>query len=234
MSETEKEMTIWEHIDDLRKNLLIAVIGLAITTAISFTFASTFLNYLAMPIGGLDKLQSIEVTENVGAFMRIALLGGVILAMPIIVYELLNFILPGLTSNERKYIYISVPAASLLFLAGTAFAYFVMLPAAIPFMISFLNVKTNVRLSNYISFTTSLMFWIGVAFETPLLIFVLAKFHIVNARQLVRFWRYAVVIIAVLAGAITPTVDPVNMSLLMLPLMVIYGVSIILAWFAAR
>jgi sec-independent protein translocase protein TatC len=166
--------------------------------------------------------------------MRVSLLSGVILAMPVIVYELLLFILPGLTGGEKKWVYLAVPVASLLFLGGVLFAYYVMLPTAIPFLVNsvLIGVETKPRVSNYMNFITNLMFWIGVSFETPLLSFVLAKFNIVNAGMLLRQWRVAIVVIAVLAAMVTPTVDPVNMGLLMLPLFTLYLLSILLAFLA--
>ena len=234
MSDEPEEMTIWDHLEEMRRRIFTAVIALVGTTLASFALAQQLIAILARPIGGLDKLQSIEVTENIGVFMKVSLLAGVILAMPVIVYELLMYILPGLTSAEKKWIFIAVPAASVLFLMGVIFTFTVMLPAAIPFLVNFLGVKSTPRLSNYVGFVTNLMFWIGVSFETPMIVFVLAKFGIVKAAMLAQQWRIAVVIIAVMAAAVTPTVDPINMSLLMAPLMALYGLSILLAYLAAR
>jgi sec-independent protein translocase protein TatC len=235
MAENQAEMSIWDHLEELRRRLLIAIIAMVVTTGFSFLFTNNFISVLAKPMpGGLEGLQAIQVQENIGVFMRVALLGGVILGMPVIVYELLMFILPGLTNKEKRWIYMAVPAATLLFIAGLCFTYYIMLPRAIPFLINFLGVQTKPTLSSYIEFVTNFMFWIGISFETPLLIFVLAKFKIVSASMLIKFWRYAVIIIALLAAVVTPTVDPVNMSLFMLPLMVLYGISIILAFFARR
>ncbi len=225
-------MELWDHLDELRVRLLKAVIALIVTTAASFVFARRFIEILSQPIGGLDHLQAIEVTESIGVFMRVSLLGGVILAMPVIVYQLLMFVLPGLTSSERKWIYLAVPLASLLFLGGVVFSYFIMLPSAVPFLVDFLGIQATIRISNYINFVTNLMFWIGVSFEMPLLMFLLAKLKIVTAGMLFRQWRVALVIIAVLAAIVTPTVDPVNMGLLMLPLFGLYLLSILLALLA--
>ena len=234
MSEDKTEMTIWEHLNELRRRLFTAVIAMVITTAISFLATNYFINILTEPIGGLKNLQAITVTENVGVYMKVALLGGVILAMPVIVYELLLYILPGLYENEKRWVFVSVPFASLLFLAGVLFSFYIMLPRAMPFLMGFLGVKTVPRISDYIGFVTNLMFWIGISFETPLLIFVLAKFKVVSAAVLVKQWRLAVVIIAVVAAVVTPTVDPVNMTLLMIPLMGLYALSILLAFLARR
>jgi len=224
-----ESMSIWEHLKELRGRLLKALVALGVTTVASFALAQRFLDLLAVPVGGLQNLQAIDITEGIGVFMRVALLSGLILAMPVIVYQLLMFVLPGLTPGEKKWIYMAVPVASLLFLSGVVFAYLVMLPTAVPFLLTFLNVPTNPRISTYINFVTNLMFWIGISFETPLLSFILAKLKIITAAALLKQWRVAIVVIAVIAAAATPTVDPVNMALLMAPLFALYLLSVLLA-----
>jgi sec-independent protein translocase protein TatC len=229
-----KEMSFFGHIEELRKRLLIALISLAVGVSVSLFFGEKAVAILTLPIGGLDKLQSIEITENIGVYMRVSLLLGVILAFPMIIYQLLLFVLPGLNIREKRSVLLAIPFATLFFLAGVAFAYFVMLPAALPFLINFLGVTTNPRLSSYISFITDLLFWIGVVFELPLLIYVIARFGLLTPKSMLRYWRQAIVIIAILAAVITPTVDPVNMSLMMLPLVVLYFISVLFAWLANR
>jgi sec-independent protein translocase protein TatC len=219
-----------EHIDELRSRLLKSLIALIFTVMVSFVFANQVINILVEPIGGLEKLQSIEVTENLTVFMKVALLSGFIMALPIITFQAAAFVLPGLKPNEKKWVLISIPFVTVMFLSGVAFAYFVMLQAAIPFLIGFLGVETVPRLSNYIGFVTNLMFWVGVSFESPLVILLLAKFKLVTAKILIKGWRIAIVISAVMAAVITPTTDPVNMGLLMAPLMGLYLLSILLAF----
>ena len=109
-----------------------------------------------------------------------------------------------------------------------------MIPAAVPFLVNFMDIKTQVRPLNYFQFTTNLMFWIGLCFEMPLVVMILSALGITSAKKLARAWRYAIVAIAVVAAAVTPTVDPVNMGLVMLPLMILYIISIILAAVAGR
>lgn len=231
----EAEMSVWDHVGELRNRLIWGMGALVITTGASIVFlAQYFIQFLAQPIGGLDKLVAIEVTENVGVYMRVSLLAGFIMALPVIVFEILLFVVPGLYDNEKRWVFSAIPIATLLFLGGVAFAYYIMLPTALPFMLGFLPVRAMPRVSTYIGFVTNLMFWIGVAFETPLVIFILAKFHVVTPKFLLQQWRFAVVIIAVLAAVITPTVDPVNMSLLMAPLFAIYLLSILFAAIAVR
>ncbi len=230
------DRSIWQelkpHIDELRRRLLISLAVLGVTTVASFAVAEWVLQKLTLPIGGLQNLQSIEVTENMGVFMRVSLLTGFVAALPFILYELLAFIMPALQKNEKRWIFLIIPAITLLFLAGAGFSYFIMLPSALTFLTSFLGVQTTVRLNNYVNFVTSLIFWMGVTFQMPLLVFALARIGLVNARMLLKYWRYAIVIIAVVSAMITPTVDPVNMALLMAPLIVLYLLSVLFAFFA--
>jgi sec-independent protein translocase protein TatC len=159
--------------------------------------------------------------------MRVSLLSGVAFAMPWLVMELYLFIAPGLMPRSRVLLLLAIPAASLLFVLGMAFTYFLMLPAAVPFLYNFLEFRAAWRPSAYFNLVTSLMFWIGITFQMPLVVYALAAVGLLNARQLASQWRVAFVAIAVIAAAITPTVDPVSMAVVMLPLIGLYGFSIL-------
>jgi sec-independent protein translocase protein TatC len=230
----QEPKVLLEHLDDLRKHLFRGLAALAVTTGISFAFASQILDFLATPIGGIDALQSIEVTESLGAFMRVSLLSGVTLALPYLLLEAFAFINPALKKRERVTILTAIPFAAIMFVGGLAFAYFIMLPAALPFLLNFLDIPTIPRPSNYVRFVTNLMFWIGVAFQFPLIIYALAAVGFVKAKTLVSGWRFAIIGIAVLAAMVTPTVDPVNMALVMAPMSILYLLSIGLAVIAGR
>ncbi len=230
----ESSVPLLEHLNELRVRVFKAFLALIVTTGLSFSFSQPLIQYLATPIGGIDKLVSIELTENIAIFMKVSLLGGFVLAMPIIVYQIMAFILPGLKRNERNWLLVMVPFATLLFVAGVAFTWFVMLPSAIPFLKNFMGITTQVRPENYFDFITRLMFWIGICFELPLIIMFLARLKFVTAKQLLSGWRYAVVAIAIVAAAVTPTVDPVNMGLVMAPLIGLYVISIVLAAIVGR
>jgi sec-independent protein translocase protein TatC len=230
----ENPAGLLEHIDALRKHLLRAVLFLALTTAFSFAFTREFIDFLAQPIGGIGKLTPIEVTEPVGVYMRVALLSGFAFALPYIALELWLFAAPGLHRRSRFIGLLAIPLVTILFVAGMAFAYFAMLPTALPFLLNFLGMNPQIRPASYISFVTGLMFWIGIAFEFPLVIYVLAALGVANHKMLIEQWRLAVVLIAVLAAAITPTVDPVNMALVMGPMIILYFLSIGMAYLARR
>jgi sec-independent protein translocase protein TatC len=216
------------HIDALRKHLLRAVLALIITTSLSFTFFEQILTFLSRPLHG-EKLVAIEVTEPIGTVMKVSLLTGVALAFPYIALEVWLFIAPGMSRKARIWGLLAIPVATIFFLGGMAFAYYAMLPTALPFLLNFMGITTIPRPSSYISFVTAMMFWLGVFFEFPLVVFLLAKLGLVKASFLAKQWRLAVVIIAVIAAAITPTVDPVNMSLVMGPMVLLYFFSVFLA-----
>ena len=149
------EMALMEHLVELRDRLVKASIAVLIATAISFIFVNRLIDILTVPVGGREMLQSIEMTENIGIFIRVSLISGLVLAMPVIVYQFIRFLVPGLTREERRYLWVIVPSASLLFLLGVAFAYFVMLRAAVPFLLSFLDIPVAPRPKSYFGFAAS-------------------------------------------------------------------------------
>jgi sec-independent protein translocase protein TatC len=229
----ESPAELLPHLDALRKHLLRALIFMGLTTALSFVFSSQILAWLAVPLeGGIKSLMAIEVTEPLSTLMRISLLTGFVLALPYLAFEVWLFIAPALHPRSRLWGLLAIPAVLLFFLAGIAFAYYVILPTGIPFLLGILGLPAQIRPASYISFTTGIMFWIGVSFEFPLIIFLLASLGWLSYKTLVQQWRLAVVIIAVVAAIITPTIDPVNMSLVMLPLLLLYLLSIGLAYLA--
>jgi sec-independent protein translocase protein TatC len=231
----ENPKALLPHINALRKHLLRSVLAIIIATAISFLFVHNILSILAKPMaGGINELIAIDVTENVGTVMRVTLLSGFTIALPYVIFEIWLFIAPALRVSSRIKGLIAIPAAIFLFVGGMGFAFFVMLPTALPFLFNFMGLSTQPRPSSYYNFVTLIMFWIGVTFEFPLVIYLLANLGLVQAKTLASQWRLAIVIIAVLAAAITPTVDPVNMGLVMAPMIVLYFISIGLAYIAQR
>ena len=222
----------WEQVEALRAHLLRAVLGIVAGVAISFLFTQQLVQFLAIPIGGLDQLRAIEPTESIGVFMKVALLGGLALSLPYVAFELWSFAAPGLRPRERWFGLVGIPLAALFFIGGMAFTFYMLLPSAIPFLKNFMGIQAQWRPASYFGFVTGLMFWIGVAFEFPLVIYVLTAMGFIKPQVLARNWRIAVVVISVVAAAITPTVDPVNMGLVMLPMTLLYFISIGLSYMA--
>jgi sec-independent protein translocase protein TatC len=231
-TEKQARASLWDHIDELRMHLLRMLIGLAIGVGISFYFTIPLMQYLAIPVGGLTDLQAIKVTEEIGVYMRVALTSGIAIMLPYLAFELWLFAAPGLKPRERKFSLVGIPLATILFLAGMAFTYFALLPTALPFLGGFTEIRQFWTANDYFGFVTGLMIWIGLFFEFPLVIYILTSIGFVKPQILAQQWRLAIVIIAIIAAAITPTVDPVNMGLVMLPMSLLYFISIGLSYLA--
>lgn len=223
---------LWEQIEALRIHLFRAVLMLALTVIATFWVAQDVMAFLAKPVGGLQNLQAIQVTEEIGVFMRVSMSVGIALAFPYIAFEIWYFAAPGLKPREKKMGLAGIPFATILFLTGMAFTFYVLLPAALPFLGSFTEIAQFWTAREYFTFITGLMFWIGIFFEFPLVVYVLSSIGLIKPQILAQQWRLAIVIIAILAAAITPTVDPVNMGLVMLPMILLYFVSIGLSYIA--
>ena len=227
------EKTLIDHVEDFRAHLLWILIVIAVAVGISFYFTIPLMEYLAKPVGGLTKLQAIEVTEEIGVYMRVALTSGLTLSIPFIAFGLWRFAATGLKAREKKYSLLAIPVATLLFVGGVWTTHRLLIPAALPFLGGFTEIAQVWTAKEYFGFITGLMLWIGLFFESPLVIFALTYVGILQPKVLVEQWRLAVVIIAILAAAVTPTIDPVNMGLVMLPMTLIYFFSILLSYFAA-
>lgn len=243
-SEEESAMTLIQHLVELRGRLVKASIGIflglifgaflvlgpiQLVDIIITTFAPINPNYA--------PVQSVGTTETFTSYMSVALTVGVILGMPVIVYQLFAFIRPGLHSRERKLVYLSLPFVTLFFLGGIAFGWFITVPTAIRFLIGFSDssyIQSQPTLSDFLGTITTLLLINGVVFELPVIIYVLAFMGVVTAAQLASFRRFAVVIVVVLAAIITPTGDPINLALLALPMYLLYEVGVVLARFVPK
>ena len=229
------QMSLLGHLEELRDRLIWAAAAVLVGTILAAIFTPQILKLLILPYEPYgEKLVVLGPTEGIAIYFRVAITAGLVLAMPVLIYQFLMFILPGLEDSEKRYVFWGVPAAFVLFLIGVGFAWFIMIPSAIGFLANWQTEVFNQawQSQKYIPFITSLIFWIGLSFETPLLIFIMAKLDLVTPQFLIKQWRFAFVIIAIASAMITPTVDPFNMALVMLPLIVLYGISILLAFLA--
>lgn len=231
---TEPQMTLMEHLDELRSRLMKSIIAVTITTALAFAFTENILRILIAPAG--IKPVFLRPTEMFLTYFKVALLAGVLLALPFLLYQLVQFIWPGLQGGERRYVGIIVPGATLSFVAGVLFTYFVLLPFSLRYLVSFGGnlVEAQWAIGEYITFVTTLLFWSGIVFETPLIMFFLARLGVITPQFLTKNRRFAIIIIAVAAAVITPTPDPFNMGLVMIPLLLMYETGILLSKIAYR
>ena len=230
----DRALTIVEHLKELRYRVMMSSIGVVIGLVISAIFADDFLQLLIDPAEeqhpGL-RLQFIEPFENFVTYFRVALLGGLVIGMPVIVYHGLRFVTPALRGSERLWLYGTVVGATVLFLSGVAFAFFIALPPALDFLLNFNNdlAEPNIRIGSYVDFVTRLLFWTGVSFQTPLIVMFFARIGLVRASQLLAWWRLAFVAAFVVAAIVTPSIDPVTQSLVAGPIIVLYFFGIALA-----
>jgi sec-independent protein translocase protein TatC len=217
------------HMNDLRKHIFRATIALFLGAAISFLYIDIILNWLTLPVGGIGGLQANEVTESVGVVMRVTFLTGFLVSLPYIVFEGFLFIAPSLQKKSRWLALSSIPLIFILFSVGVAFTYYVMLPPALSFLANFMDIQTLWKPASYFRFVTGVMFWLGLAFELPLATFMLAKIGLLKPQVLQSNWRIAFIFLAIVAAIITPTVDPINMLIVLIPLWTLFGFSILMA-----
>ena len=235
-----RELPIMEHLRELRRRVLVCVVAVLAGSVVSFAFYKQIIDFLSRPAYDLDAgagvdLVFIEVTELLSTAVKVSFVAGFVLALPVVLHQVVMFIAPGLTGRERRYLFLFIPAALVAFAAGVGFAYFVLTPPALKFLLGFSDVATPlIRISNFVNLMVRLLFWMGVAFETPLIMYMLAQLGIVTAQQLSRFRRYWVVVAFILAAIITPTFDPVNQAFVAGPLLVLYELGVLLARVAGR
>jgi sec-independent protein translocase protein TatC len=236
--EKEKKFTLRGHLEELRRRLTWSVIAVVITTIISFFFAKHIFEFFTSRAPAGTEFVYIEVTEMIGIYMKVAIYSGLVLALPFLIYQMVMFIRPALTRKERGYLYLLLPGVLLFFLAGASFTYFVFLPTALNFLInaSFLPgiAIPQIRIGNYVSFVTQLLFCMGLVFELPVVIFFLTKIGVVTPQWLSRQRKFAFVGAFILAAIITPTPDPVNQTIVAIPIILLYEISILMAKLARR
>jgi sec-independent protein translocase protein TatC len=227
-------MPLLEHLNELRVRLFRAAIALVIGTAAGIVLAPEVLVFLQQPYG--RAFVTLGPTSGVVVYFRVALMVGASLAIPMITYQIWMFVMPGLMARERRFVLLSLPAVTLLFVVGVVFAWAILIPPALGFLEGFQPTlfRPEWTAELYLSFVTTLLFWMGVAFELPLVFFVVSLLGMITPRALLQNWRIAVVVAAVAAALITPTVDPVNMSLVMVPLLALYALSTLLVALGAR
>jgi sec-independent protein translocase protein TatC len=208
----------------------------ALTTTVQITLTQGMTLPVTMPTQQeYVRPVFLKPTEMFMTTFKVAILGGVALSLPVIIYQVIAFIWPALIyQNEKRWVFIVAPSASLFFISGVLFAYFFMLPFALRYLLTFGGgiAVALPSIGEYIGFTTNLMFWIGVVFETPLVVFFLAKLKVVNFQQLKSMWKVAFLIAFVIGALITPTPDPINQAMVSLPIFLLYLLGLLFARFA--
>ena len=229
-------MTLIEHFEELRTRILIAFTAWVVGSGLAFAFRFQILDWLKNPLPSNTTLSYFGVLEPFTVSMQIASFFGLVVASPVILGQLWGFIAPGLYQHERRYAVPFIFFAVLAFLCGVSFAYYAVLPITIPILLGFLGTAATGLLSigRYISTILMLMGVFGLMFEMPVLGYLLARIGILRSAPLAKNRRYAIVIGLVFAAVITPTGDPFNLSLVAVPLIVLYEVTIWVVRFSQR
>ena len=224
-----------EHLEEFRRRLGVGFLALLVAVGISFTQVERIVWWLQRPAQPLlPRFAFFSPTEPLLAYLNVAGLSGLILAMPVLLAQLWAFVRTGLTPKERSYGLTFVWWGSLNFLAGTAFAYDVLLPASLRFLLGIGRgtLEPVISIDRYLSFVTTLAFWCGAVFELPVVLWILTKVGIVTPEWLRQQRPYALLVLVIIAAIVTPTTDPVNLCLMALPMILLYEVSILLSRFA--
>jgi sec-independent protein translocase protein TatC len=233
--EEAKVLTILEHLQELRYRVMVCAGALLVGVAVSaWPLTGWAIDFLKEPAEAkVDNFEVvfIEPLEGWTTYFRVTLLLGIAVAMPVIIYQMLAFVGPGLTKDERRWVIPIVLGASVMFIAGFAFAYYIELPPALGFL---LNPPENIgeptiRVSKYYDFVTRLMLVTGLVFELPLIVMAFAKLGVVTSRKLLGWWRQSIILAFVAAAVVTPSIDPITQSLVAGPIVVLYFLGIVLA-----
>jgi len=241
MNKANKKNTFSNHVSELRKRLIISVITILISGIITFIFHKDILEFLLNPPNGLTYFQTTkpiytELTEYISVAIKVSIYVGILISSPIVFLQIILFLSPGLKKNEKIFLYLSIPIVYVTFGLGLIFGLYVLFPPAIKFLITFgSDIATPyIRIGNYISILISLLGWMGLIFQTPLIMFILGKLKIINSIKIKRFRRYFWVVSFILGAIITPTFDPVNQTLVAIPIILLYEIGFILVWIINR
>jgi sec-independent protein translocase protein TatC len=235
LPEDGKTLTIIEHLVELRNRAIICMIALIIGILVSiYPLTKWFIGFLVEPAKDEYpgfKLNQFTLLEYWSTYFRVSLLLGIAISMPILMYQFLAFVGPGLTKQERRWLFPIVAGCSSMFILGMAFAYYVELPPALDFLLdpNTDDVQSTIGIQNYIDTVTRLMLLTGIVFQLPFVIMGLAKIGVVTSKKLWEWKAYALVAAVILAAIVTPSIDPVTQAIVAVPIIVLYFMGMLLA-----
>ena len=240
VNDDEAEMGFLDHLEEFRWRIIKSLIGVVAGAIIVAIFIDQVMNYVIFyPSTQTDPPMNIINLKPFGQFtlyMEVIIIGGIILSIPNILYQFWRFLEPALKPNERKYISAIVVFSSICFLAGIAFAYFVMLPTALEFFATFGTdlIANNIAADEYMSFVVSLCLAAGIVFELPMVSFFLSKLGILKPEFMRKYRKHAIIVILILAGILTPSPDITSQLLLGVPLFILYEISILICKYSQK
>ncbi len=226
-----EEMTLIEHLEELRDRIIKSVIAIGIAFIAGVFLAGPLLKRLQAESGAVTGFDVVSPTDPITIYFKIALYIAIGIALPVLLWQVVGFLLPGLTGKEKRFLILSMPFVILLFLLGVAYAFFFAAPRALQFLSSFMSdiYEWSPEGQEVISFYLTLMVGLGLAFQLPVVMFILAKLGAVTPKKMAEFRKYAVIVILIAAAIITPSTDPINMGVVAIPLLLLYEGGILVA-----
>ena len=229
-------MSLLDHMRELRMRLMKISVAILVGMVGGFFIVTgtDMINYMILNFVGTQGVQITEVTEGFTSTISLALTIGIILAMPVLIYQSLAFLAPGLTTQERKWIYLGLPLVIVFFVAGLLFGWFITAPAAIQFLVDFGAgvssdlIENKPKLRDFLNILTRLLLLNGIIFELPIVMFTLAKLKVINPRKVAKYRRYIILATVVIAAIVTPTGDPANLALVAIPMYVLFEFGLLL------
>lgn len=234
----EARMAVWEHLDELRKVMIRSLLALIAGLTITYNFSDRIMYFLELPLlqilpPGDAHLVYTGIADKFTVYFKVSVLSSFLLVLPFILYQIWRFVSPALYAHERKFAGPFVIFGTLAFVAGLAFAYYIVIPYGYKFLIEFGGTDLNhtekamITLTEYYGLTIKLLLAVGLIFETPVIFVLLGRFGLVNSGMLSRFRRHAMLLSAVVAAVATPSPDAFTMLLVMVPLYLLYEISIV-------
>ena len=234
---TDEKFSFATHLDELRRRVLTAFCFLAVASSVSFYFIENILQILKIPAKGqIETFAVFGPTAAILAFFKVSLTAGLILSVPIFLYEIWMFVLPALEKKHARKGLWFILSGSTLFLVGVLFSFYFLAPASLNFLLKVGKgeLELIISLDSYVSFILMLVLGGGIVFEMPVLVFMFSRLGVLTSEKMIRGWRVAIILILITAALITPTPDLFNMCLISLPLFMLYLVSIGVSWVAGR
>ncbi len=229
------------HLKELRKRLIISIAAAVIGFALSYTFSEQLYNILTAPLiaqlpEGSEFLAFTNIVEPFFIYLKVGLLGAIVIASPVILHQIWGFAAPGLVAKEKRWFLLIVAASTVLFLSCILFAYFVVFPFGFKFLMGYAtdDLRPFLSMQKYFTLVTRLLLAFGVVYQLPLGMLVVARLGIVSAAKMISWWRYSIVIIFLVSAIVTPTPDIFNQLLMAGPLIVLYALGVLLAHFFGK
>lgn len=239
LEETELggRMTFLEHLDELRRRILFSIVAIAGTFVVAWIFHAAIFRFLEEPIlGVVDRLVVIKPTDPFTIYLKVSFTAAIFLAIPFILFQVWLFVAPGLYRKEKRYVLPFLLSSTVLFVLGGMFAYYIVLPPALDFLLNQFGKEFQAMITamDYFDFELLIILGMGAVFQLPVLVAFLSIFGLVTPRFLWKNFRYAFLIITIVAAVVSPTTDPFNLFLWSGPMVILYIVSIAVAWIFKR